>query len=616
MDIIKKLKTFIFSNWIILIKSLLTIIFLVLIIIFAKSSIVNYKSYIINKSFTDITYNIFLIFYLSILVIASILIFYNSHKAKQHNYITNKYSKVLNISVAFLIFSSGVLLLISAMFPRILSRLKLASQLFPIELLQLSQRLSILIGIILIVVSKEVLFRVKRSYTATIYLLIIGCAFTLMKGLNFEEAIFILATLSLTILSKSSFYRESIPIKRGSVALVSIFSIIFITLYLRVSHKVNLLFTHKHSFKLFTNYKDFIATGAISYILFIIFLLSWYYRRKKIEDTTIYSTFDEDKLATFLTSNTGNSLTHLIFLKDKRLFWANDDKVLFAYSKFKDKIVVLGEPLGDEKHLAKGLEEFQTYLDLFGYTPIFYQVSDKTLSLFHDYGYYFFKLGEEAIINLENFNLNGSKKSNFRNTINKFHKNNFTFEVINPPHSTIILNELSNISDEWLENRKEKGFSLGWFDINYLQKSPLCLVKDNLGNIIAFTSIMPNYDNETISLDLMRFKNNTPNSTMDFLIINILLYYKEIDFKYFNFGMAPLANVGNTSKSHFEEKVAKLVFNYGDYFYSFTGLRNYKEKFSPTWKPQYLAYSNLFSLPEILLDISLLVANSKNNTIK
>ncbi|WMT42874.1 phosphatidylglycerol lysyltransferase domain-containing protein [Paenibacillus sp. D2_2] len=69
---------------------------------------------------------------------------------------------------------------------------------------------------------------------------------------------------------------------------------------------------------------------------------------------------------------------------------------------------------------------------------------------------------------------------------------------------------------------KEKGFSIGWFDENYLQLAPLALITNQESEIIAFASIAPVYDHDvTLSIDLMRHLPNVPNGTMDQLFIRL-----------------------------------------------------------------------------------------------
>jgi phosphatidylglycerol lysyltransferase len=55
-------------------------------------------------------------------------------------------------------------------------------------------------------------------------------------------------------------------------------------------------------------------------------------------------------------------------------------------------------------------------------------------------------------------------------------------------------------------------------------------------------------------------------------------------------------------------KIASYLYRYGQPFYNFQGLRGFKEKFSPTWEPIYLAYPGGLALPRVLADVSALIA--------
>ena len=75
----------------------------------------------------------------------------------------------------------------------------------------------------------------------------------------------------------------------------------------------------------------------------------------------------------------GNVLAHLIFLHDKYIYWNKKKTVLFSYQKYADKIVVLGDPIGEKEDFQEAIEEFAEISDLHGYTPVFYQVSEGML---------------------------------------------------------------------------------------------------------------------------------------------------------------------------------------------------------------------------------------------
>ncbi|WP_415335530.1 phosphatidylglycerol lysyltransferase domain-containing protein, partial [Clostridium perfringens] len=472
-----------------------------------------------------------------------------------------------------------------------------------------------------IMTSKEVFFKVKRAYYVTLTLLIVGGAFAFIKDLDYKEGIFILGVIILLILSKKSFYRKSIPIKVTKLSGILIVLSIVMIIFANFIHKFNIHFSknYKYYIDFFHSTKGYLRIALFTYISFIIFVIIWYLTMPKIEDDKRYMDADLEKISKFFKEiDYGTIFSHLVYLKDKKVFWANEGESLIMYSKYKDKIIVLGDPIATKENLYSCIEEFQAFTNLYGYDVVFYEIEEKNFSIYHDAGYYFFKLGEEARIDLEEFNLIGSKKSAFRNTLRRVEREGYSFSIIEPPFNNEVVSQLKEISDKWLGDRKEKGFSLGWFSEDYIQRSPIAILKNEEENkIMGFVTIMDANDGgETVAIDLMRIDKDAPNASMDYLMLNLFLTFKEKGYKYFSLGEAPLSNVGFNTHSHLQEKLARLVYNSGNIFYSFDGLRRYKSKFSPIWQPRYLAYPKFMSLPEVFINLCLLIANSKERVEK
>ncbi|WP_237172650.1 phosphatidylglycerol lysyltransferase domain-containing protein [Paenibacillus lutimineralis] len=159
---------------------------------------------------------------------------------------------------------------------------------------------------------------------------------------------------------------------------------------------------------------------------------------------------------------------------------------------------------------------------------MFYQTTPDYLPLYHENGYRFFKLGEEALVDLSSFTLRGKRNAALRAVHNRFEQEGFRFEVASPPHQEKLMERLKYISDQWLRGKKEKGFSIGWFDENYLQLAPLALIIDQENKVIAFASVAPVYDHDvTLSVDLMRHLPEVPNGTMDQLFISLFEFARE-----------------------------------------------------------------------------------------
>ncbi|MGG5462206.1 phosphatidylglycerol lysyltransferase domain-containing protein [Clostridium sp. B9] len=529
-------------------------------------------------------------------------------------------SDISNLIVSALVFLSGILLIVSGIYPTIFYKIKILDNIYSLSFLRFSHRASILIGLMLIMTSKEVFFKVKRAYYVTLTLLIIGGVFAFVKDLDYTEGLFMLGVIVLLILSKKSFYRESVPMKITRLSSMVIVLSLITIIFARFVHKFNIHFSRDYRYYVdfIHSTKDYLSVAFYTYSAFIIFVIAWYLTMPKIENDKRYESADLDKIEKFYDSiDYGTIFSHLVYLGDKKVFWANDGESLIMYSKYKDKIIVLGDPIAKRENLYSSIEEFQKFTDLYGYDVVFYEIEEKNFSVYHDAGYYFFKLGEEAVINLEEFNLVGSKKSAFRNTLKRVEREGYSFHIIEPPFSKEVVTQMQGISDKWLGSRKEKGFSLGWFSEEYIQRGPVAILKNDEENkIMGFVSLMDAKDGKTIAIDLMRIDKESPNASMDYLMLNLFLAFKEKGYKYFSLGEAPLSNVGFNMHSHLQEKLARVVYNGGNIFYSFDGLRRYKSKFSPNWQPRYLAYPKFTSLPGVFIDLCTLIANSKEKSEK
>ncbi|ELC8374479.1 DUF2156 domain-containing protein, partial [Clostridium perfringens] len=227
-------------------------------------------------------------------------------------------------------------------------------------------------------------------------------------------------------------------------------------------------------------------------------------------------------------------------------------------------------------------------------------------------GYDFMKIGEEAKVDVKEFKVVGNKMKSLKTSRSKVTKEGYTFHMVEPPFSKEFLDSLREISDEWLDGRKEKGFSVGFFDEDYLNKAPIAILKDREGEIKAFANIMYMYDDESFSVDLMRFSKNTPRGVMDFMFINLIEYGKEKGYEIFNMGMAPLANVGLSKYAFWNEKLALQFYENGQALYSFKGLRRFKEKFSHNWEYKYIAYRRNTSILITVIQAAIVCSRNRN----
>jgi phosphatidylglycerol lysyltransferase len=179
-----------------------------------------------------------------------------------------------------------------------------------------------------------------------------------------------------------------------------------------------------------------------------------------------------------------------------------------------------------------------------------------------------------------------------------------------------LLDELEAVSSAWLseKNTREKGFSLGFFDRQYLARLPVAVVR-KASRIVAFANIWPSAAKVELTIDLMRYDKSAPPRVMEYLFTQLMLWGRTEGYQYFSLGMAPLSGFESRRLTPLWNRFGAFLFRHGEHFYNFQGLRNFKEKFNPDWEPRYLATPRNISVPFVLTRIAGLVSGGVSGVL-
>jgi phosphatidylglycerol lysyltransferase len=298
-----------------------------------------------------------------------------------------------------------------------------------------------------------------------------------------------------------------------------------------------------------------------------------------------------------------SSLAAFCLSDDKTLFFSPSGQSLIAFATRGRGAVALGDPTGPETDRRAVLEAFLAHCQRNDWLPAFYQVRPEGLDLYRSLGLRVLKIGEEGLVRLQDFSLEGKASAKFRTPLNKLRKLGHAIEFHSPPISDTLISELASVSDEWLHRMdgSEKRFSMGWFHREALRSSHLALVRIPDCSISAFATLIVGVVPGEVMVDLMRSRNQLEPGTMDALFVSLFLHYKAAGFDQFSLGLSALSGLrsgGNSSR--LEKNLGRLVRRL-DRFYAFDGLRTYKSKFHPAWEPRYLIYPGHRALPDVLL---------------
>ncbi|MCI2238228.1 bifunctional lysylphosphatidylglycerol flippase/synthetase MprF [Paenibacillus sp. TRM 82003] len=328
---------------------------------------------------------------------------------------------------------------------------------------------------------------------------------------------------------------------------------------------------------------------------------------------------DDDEVARVadVVARWGRCTSHLAFTGDKRFRFSPHGTAFLMYQVQGRSWVVMGDPVGNPADFPGLVRDFLAEVDRHGGRPVFYNVLDDHADLYRESGLSLAKLGEEAVVPLADFTLSGRARTNLRNCRNKSQRLGLTVEVVAPEGVAPLLPALREVSDAWLTHRngKEKRFSLGAFDEEYVRRFPLVVVRRE-ERIIAFATLWIGGDGREVQVDLMRRMPDGPRTVMTFLFVECISWAKENGFTSFNLGMAPLSGLRTDATAPSWDRLGHLLWTRGERFYNFRGLRTFKQGFEPRWRTCYVAAPGGLALPSAMRDVVTLVGGGIRGVVR
>ncbi len=558
-----------------------------------------------------------LIYYLSPLAVASTLLagYELAQNRKSFAWLAQLFGKwlpsLVPYAMSYLIFVAGAILLFSGATPSEFERIKWLQDFMPLPVIELSHFLGSLSGMCLLLLARSIQRRLDAAYFLTALLLVAGVVFSLLKGFDYEEALILTAMLAALLPCRRFFYRRASLLGPSLTPgwITAIILVFLCTIWLGLFSFKHVAYSHDLWWRFaFTEDAPRFLRATVGMIGIALFFAFAGLLKPAAREPALPSAADLEK-AGLVMEKSSRTVSRLALLGDKELLFSDSGNAFIMYGIEGRSWVSLGDPVGPEAEWTELAWRFHEMADRhYGWT-IFYEVDQSHARIYLDLGLTLLKIGEGARVELGSFGLKGDEKKHLRHSHNRAQKDGAQFEVVTAEAVPALLPELKEVSEAWLADKRtrEKGFSLGFFQEDYLKYFPLALVRKE-GRVKAFANIIAGAGKEEITIDLMRYSPDAPEDVMDFLFIELMLWAQSRGYKWFNLGMAPLSGLEEYPDSRVWGRVGNLVFRHGENFYNFQGLRQYKQKFFPVWESKYIASPGGLSLPAILADLTVLTS--------
>ncbi|CAM2151167.1 phosphatidylglycerol lysyltransferase [Pararobbsia alpina] len=506
-------------------------------------------------------------------------------------------------------FVVGGMLVISGATPAFRYRLLCLQTVVPLWVLESSQLLASVFGVALLFVARGLMRRLDAAWWITMAVAVANLVLSLAKGLAFVEVGVLGVLILLLIVTRKRFDKTSSLFGEPFTALwlvcvAIVLALAFWVLFFAfrdVPYRDDLWWQFAFDERAPRALRATLAAALVGLAFAFGQLL------RPSAGRFVAPHHDDLRDAQRIILAQARSDAGLAMMGDKSFLFSESREAFLMYAKHGRTWAALHDPVGAAEEWPALIAKFVALAHAHGGRAAFYQVRADALPLYLDAGLSLMKLGEEAHIALDDFELVGPHRSHLRYALKRGERDGLSVEIVERHSIVGLLPALKQISDAWLSSRtaREKSFSVAAFTAEYLSAQSVMLVRRH-GVPAAFVTFMTTDLKTEATVGVMRHLPDASPYAMEYLFTKLALHLKESGYQSLSLGIAPLSGMHATPLASSWHRVASLVWRFGGRFYNFRGLRGFKSKFQPRWEPRYLAASGSVGVFFTLADLSLL----------
>jgi phosphatidylglycerol lysyltransferase len=290
---------------------------------------------------------------------------------------------------------------------------------------------------------------------------------------------------------------------------------------------------------------------------------------------------------------------------DKHYYFSSSYKSFLAYKTSGRTAIILGDPAGSPKEFKQLISQFNEFVTLNGWYVAAINTTSISEKIYRQEGLNELFIGNEAIITIADYVAYTTLSKHFRYINNVAVRDGLTIEYWETIDD-VKVRVLKQVSDSWLSHggRKEFTFFMGYFDPTYLKACSVMVLKQ-ANVVVGYINILPSFTDKEVSIDHFRARPGISPASMHFLLKGLIDHLSREGKASLNIGFAPLSGLEiRDGKRPTIEKLLKILKKFGNRYYSFKGVEQFKGKFQPVWHPRNLYYSgNVTTLAIIVRDI-------------
>ncbi|MGW3952509.1 phosphatidylglycerol lysyltransferase domain-containing protein [Streptomyces sp. NPDC004752] len=299
-----------------------------------------------------------------------------------------------------------------------------------------------------------------------------------------------------------------------------------------------------------------------------------------------------------------DSLGYFALRRDKSALFSPSGKAAVTYRVVGGVSLASGDPIGDPEAWPGAIDAWLAEARRHAWTPAVMGASEEAGTVYARHGLDALELGDEAIVELADFTLEGRAMRVVRQAHNRVRRAGYTVRVrrhTDIPESEMAL--LVDRADHWRDGATERGFSmaLGRLGDPADGRCVMLECRDAAGEPRALLSFVP-WGEHGLSLDLMRRDRACENGLMEYMVVELLLCAEELGVRRVSLNFAMFRSVFERGSRLGAGPVLRLwrsVLTFFSRWWQIESLYRANAKYRPVWEPRFLLFAKSSDIPRI-----------------
>ncbi|MFJ6717325.1 MULTISPECIES: phosphatidylglycerol lysyltransferase domain-containing protein [unclassified Streptomyces] len=345
-----------------------------------------------------------------------------------------------------------------------------------------------------------------------------------------------------------------------------------------------------------------VSINVMSMMLLLAVLFAAFRARRAVDPLTPE---DEERLRALLAKQGDrDSLGYFALRREKSVIWSPTGKAAVTYRVVGGVSLASGDPIGDPEAWPGAIEPWLAEAREHGWIPAVMGAGEEAGQIYARHGLDALELGDEAIVETDEFTLEGRAMRTVRQAYNRVKRAGYTVRIRR--HADVPTDEMDNLlkrADDWRDGATERGFSMALGRLGDPDDGQCVMLEcfDGQGELRALLSFVP-WGPKGLSLDLMRRDRDSENGLMEFMVIELLERSKEIGVTQVSLNFAMFRSVFERGSKLGAGPVLRMwrsLLSFFSRWWQIESLYRANAKYRPIWEPRFMLFEKSSDLLRI-----------------